>query len=282
VRLLALIAMAACGGPSDGTPDAPSTGCTRPDLDAGVQAYLTDLVERLPAPRATLVQRDAARAFLADELTALGWEPQMMAFANGTNVFATIPATMGTEKQIIVGAHFDTVADAPGANDNASGTAVVLAVARYLRDTPCRTAPVTIALFDLEETGLFGSRAFAQSVEPTDVRAVHTIDQVAWDEDGDRMFELEQPSAALEAEWRAAAAVVGVPVTKVSTGGTDHASFRQLGIGAVGLTEEFVGGDTTPFYHTANDTPQSIAPYAAYMALAAKLTGQVILEEVSP
>jgi hypothetical protein len=291
VRLFAVaIVVAACGGPADGTPDGPvgdarpdaPPGCTRPDLDDGTQAYLTNIVAQLPAPRATTSQRNAARTFLANELTALGLQPQTMTFANGANVFATIPPTMGDGPQVIVGAHFDTVAGSPGANDNASGTAVVLAVARYLADTPCRTAPVTIALFDLEEAGLFGSRAFAQSLSPADVRAVHTIDQVAWDEDGDRRFELEQPTPALEAEWRAAAAVVGVPVVTVSTGGTDHESFRDRGFAAMGLTEEFVGGDTSPLRHLETDTPQSIAPFSAYLTLAAKLTGQVILDEVSP
>ncbi|MCW5805130.1 MAG: Zn-dependent exopeptidase M28 [Deltaproteobacteria bacterium] len=284
--LAVTLAVAACGEPGDATPDggrpdAPP-GCTRPDLGDGVQAYLTDVIARIPAPRATTAQRLSARTFLADELAALGWQPQTQAFANGANVFATIPATFGEGKQVIVGAHFDTVAGSPGANDNASGTAVVLAVARYLRDTPCRTAPVVVAFFDLEEAGLFGSRAFAQSLSPADVRAVHTIDQVAWDEDGDRRFELEQPTPALEAEWRAAAAVVGAPLTTVSTGGTDHESFRDRGFAAVGLTEEFVGGDTSPLRHLPGDTPQSIAPFAAYTALAAKLAGQVILDEVSP
>ncbi|MBA2540668.1 MAG: M28 family peptidase [Deltaproteobacteria bacterium] len=104
---------------------------------------------------------------------------------------------------MIVGAHFDTIANSPGANDNASGTVVVLAVAKLLADTPCRTAPVTIAFFDQEELGLFGARAYAQSLSAADVRAVHTIDQVAWDMDGDRRFELEAPTPTLETEWKA-------------------------------------------------------------------------------
>lgn len=282
-------AFGACG-PSDngevdpdGGVDAPP-GCNRPDLDEpGLKAFVTGVVQQLAAaPRANTTQRETARTYLSNELTALGWQPQLQTYANGANVFATIPATMGDGKIIVVGAHFDTVTNSPGANDNASGVAVVLALARYLQDTPCRTAPITIVFFDQEELGLFGSRAYAQTLVPANVRAVHTIDQVAWDEDGDRVFELELPTATLEAEWRAAANVVGATVETTTTTGTDHTAFRDRGFAAMGLTEEFVGGDTSPLRHQPGDTPASIEPYLDYLVLAAKLTGQVVLEEVSP
>ncbi|HWO22253.1 MAG TPA: M28 family peptidase [Kofleriaceae bacterium] len=270
------------GGP-DARPDAPP-GCTRPDLEASwLRPLLSDAVAGLAAtPRFLTQDRDAARTFLAGQLTAMGWTAELQLYPGGINVHATIPATLPGGAAVVVGAHFDTVDQSPGANDNASGAAVVLAVARYLRDVPCRTAPVIVALFDQEETGLFGSRAFAQMLDPAAVRAVHTIDQVAWDADGDRRFEIEQPTAQLAAEWRAAAAVVGASVAATPTGGTDHDSFRARGFPAVGLTEEYVGGDTSPWRHTAQDTPASIAPYLEYMALAAKLTAQVVMDEAAP
>lgn len=287
-RAITLIAAfaGACGDPMDPHtgPDASTTdgSCTRPALDAPwLSAYLGDVVGELAAaPRATNSQRATARAYLADQLSMLGWSPQQHVFNNGINVYATIPATTGSEPEIIVGAHFDTVTGSPGANDNASGTAVVLAVARYLQDVPCRRAPVTVVLFDLEETGLFGSRAFAGTKTPAQVRAVHTIDQVAWDSDNDRTFELEQPTAALADEYRAAAVRVGVTVTTTSTGGTDHVAFRERGFAAVGLTEEYVGGDTSPHRHEATDTPSTVS--MPYLELAAKLTADVIINEVSP
>jgi len=292
MRRAALVAaLAACGGTdelapdgggtSDARPDAPP-GCTRPALDAPwLAAQLASSVQQLAsAPRSTTTQRDAARAYLADQLTALGWSPQLHAYPSGANVYAVIPATMGDGDGIVVGAHFDSVAASPGANDNASGCAVVLAVARYLAETPCRTAPVTIAFFDQEEAGLFGARAFAQQLDPATVAAVHTIDQVAWDSDGDRRFELEQPTPALEAAWRAAAAQVGATVVTTTTGGTDHDAFRDRGFAAIGLTEEYVGGDTSPYRHLASDTAATVD--AAYLGLAAKLTAQVIVDAVAP
>jgi len=268
------------GGIGDAALDAPS-GCTRPALDPDVLgAAVTTTLAELPAPRATTLERQAARTYLMNALASMGWSAQLHSYAGGANVIATIPATTGSAPQIIVGAHFDTVSGSPGANDNASGVAVVLAVAQMLVELPCRNAAVTVVLFDQEEIGLFGSRAFAQTLSPADVRAVHTIDQVSWDDDGDRRFELELPTAVLEAEWRAAAAIIGVPVTKTSTSGTDHQAFRDQGFAAIGLTEEFVGGDSSPERHLSTDTPATVN--TPYLVLAARLTAQVVITEIGP
>lgn len=165
-----LIVGAGCGGGDDGAPDA--TQCARPALDPPwLKPYVTDVVTQLAArPRSTVAERDAARVYLTSKLTELGWTPALHTYATGANVFATIPATTGNARGVIVGAHFDSVAAGPGANDNASGVAVVLSIARALSDTPCRTAPVTVVLFDQEESSLLGSRAFARTLVPADVR----------------------------------------------------------------------------------------------------------------
>ncbi|HEY4182758.1 MAG TPA: M28 family peptidase [Kofleriaceae bacterium] len=269
------------GDTIDARPDA--LGCDRPALQAPwLATFLNRWISMLAAtPRSTTTQRMAAREYLTSELQGMGWTTQRGAFAGGENVYTTIPATMTpAEPEIIVGAHFDTVANSPGANDNASGTAVVLALAYYLTETPCRKAPVTLALFDLEETGLFGSRAFAMTRDPSAVRAVHTIDQVAWDSDGDGRFEIESPTDTLFTEWSAAAQIVGVSVTRTTTQGTDHEAFRDRGFAAVGLTEEYVGGDTSPYRHLPTDTADTVNE--TYLGLAAKLTTQVVLDELAP
>lgn len=290
MKLAALCcALVACGGTEgvevdggiDGAnPDAP--GCARPPLAAPWLSSLlsTDIGQLAAAPRATNTQRMTTRTYLSAQLASYGWTPMAQDYPGGSNVYATIPATMGgTGKEIIVGAHFDTVSGSPGASDNASGTVVVLALARYLADVTCRSAPVTVVFFDQEELGLFGSRAFAMQRIPANVAAVHTIDQVAWDSDGDRRFEVELPTAALEAEWTAAAQVVGVPITVTSSEGTDHEAFRARGFAAVGLSEEYVGGDTSPFRHQAEDTVSTVN--LPYLALAAQLTAQVVIAEIS-
>lgn len=62
---------------------------------------------------------------------------------------------------ILVGAHYDTVPGSPGADDNASGVAVMLALAKLLKATRPKRSVHLIA-FDLEEYGLAGSTACAQ------------------------------------------------------------------------------------------------------------------------
>lgn len=288
-RWALVAALAACDAPMETTdagvdgstdPDAPP-GCTRPSLDATwLQPQLTSWITGLTtAPRATTTQRTAARTYLMNQLATVGWPAQLHTYTTGANVYATIPATMGSGDEILVGAHFDTVTNSPGANDNASGVAVVLAVARYLVDVPCRTAPVTIVLFDGEESGLLGSRAYAPTKSAANIRAVHTIDQVAWDQDNDLRFELELPTATLEAEYRAAAQVIGAALTTTTTQGTDHEAFRERGFDAIGLTEEYVGGDTSPYRHTPQDTAATVD--TPYLVLAAKLTAQVVISEVA-
>ncbi|NEO85591.1 MAG: M28 family peptidase [Spirulina sp. SIO3F2] len=62
---------------------------------------------------------------------------------------------------ILIGAHYDAVPGTPGADDNATGVAVLLALARYFSDTPPRS-PLRFVAFDMEEYGLLGSHAYAQ------------------------------------------------------------------------------------------------------------------------
>jgi hypothetical protein len=277
-----LASLVACGEESTLEPGDGSLVCGRPDLDpTDVAEYVARVMRELAfAPRYEDDERQAALNYLSAELAALGYSSSRQAFAEGANLVAEAPATTGTEKLVILGAHFDTVRASPGASDNASGVAAVLAVARYLPSVPCRSGPVLFAFFDKEEAGLLGSEAMAQMLDPNDVRAVHTVDQVVWDADGDRAFELERPTRTLETEWRQAAALFNVPLY-VTDAASDHQSFREHGFPAVGLTEEFVSGDTTPFYHSSDDTYASVEAYVGYLALAARITAHVIVDEVS-
>ncbi len=291
----ALAVLAAC--PADDTTATPDGGmtssdggmtsgdgstCSRPALDQSwLRTLLSGAVTSLAAaPRATNTQRQAARTYLQNQLTQIGWTPMLHSYASGANVYATIPATTSTTKRIIVGAHFDTASNSPGANDNATGTAAVLAVARYLKDMPCRDANVTVVLFDEEELGLFGARAYSATLPANDVLAVHTVDQIGWDNDNDKRFELELPTTALENQYRAAAQIVGVPVATTSTQGTDHQAFRDDGFPAIGLTEEYVGNDTSPYRHTAQDTASTVD--LDYLVLGTKLVAQVVMTELAP
>jgi hypothetical protein len=263
----------------DGGGDA-AGACAIPSVP-GVEDYLAEVVGELAlGPRATAAQRGSARSSLLVAMGRLDVEAEHQLYSTGGNVVGWLPATTTSRSIVVVGAHLDTVAGSPGANDNATGVATVLAVARNLAAQRCRGAVVMFVAFDQEEVGLVGSSEFADRLPALhqEVLAVHTIDQVGWDRDGDRRFEIELPTETLWAEYQAAAAAIGVAVSRTDTGDTDHVSFRARGYPAAGVTEEFVGGDTSPYYHTAGDTIATVE--LAYTARAVELITTVVGREL--
>ncbi len=65
---------------------------------------------------------------------------------------------------ILIGAHYDAVPGTPGADDNATGVAVLLELAAVFSASPLKY-PVRLVAFDLEEYGLLGSTAYAQQLK---------------------------------------------------------------------------------------------------------------------
>ena len=78
-----------------------------------------------------------------------------------TNWILHITGQQADRPPILVGAHYDTVPGSPGADDNATGVAALLEIARALTLAPPRS-PIQLVAFDLEEYGLAGSRYYAQ------------------------------------------------------------------------------------------------------------------------
>jgi Zn-dependent M28 family amino/carboxypeptidase len=165
----------------------------------------------------------------------------------------------------MVTAHLDSInlegtatSPAPGADDDGSGSAGVIEIARALKD---RTGvhDLVFALFGGEEQGLFGSRHFVRSLSParrSRVRAVVNMDMIGT---------LNTPAATVLLEGRtlsqpvldglaAAAATYTALAVEISThaANSDHVSFLDKGIQAV-LTIE--GADSTnDEVHTPRDT----------------------------
>jgi hypothetical protein len=76
------------------------------------------------------------------------------------NVVATIPGTVNPELVYVVRAHFDSRAEGPGADDNTSGTAMILEAARVLAKRP-QPATIMFVAFTGEEAGLRGRASSA-------------------------------------------------------------------------------------------------------------------------
>lgn len=232
------------------------------------------------ANRTTPENKREARDYLAGLLKRFGLTPQRQAYsAQGENVYATLACGRPDAEVVVFGAHYDSARNSPGANDNASGVAAVTAVAEQL--TRVRSAgirDVVFVFFDEEERGLRGSRAFAQMLKDRQRRvvAVHTIDQMGWDEDGDRAVELELPYDGAEDAYRAAARSLGMTTMIYTTteAGSDHSAFRRLGFKAVGITEEYRHNDTTPHIHRPGDVAETVN--FDYLASTTKLLARVI------
>jgi hypothetical protein len=162
-RAIAAAALGACGcGPARGSGP------------LGADALMTD-VRYLADPRlggraAGSDGEHLAAAYAADRLRELGLAPvitdvELAGGARGWNVHALL-AGDGTDEVIVVGAHLDHLGRRggelyPGADDDASGVAVVLGIAAELAPRRAELSRgVMFALFAGEEQGMVGSRAF--------------------------------------------------------------------------------------------------------------------------
>src|SRR5690625_1646691 len=120
-----------------------------------------------------------AAEYIYETLRAWGYEPEYQWFepAPGirtANVIARLPGTTHPELVYIVGSHFDSVILGPGADDNSSGTAVLLETARVMRERP-RAASLLFVFFTAEESGLRGSREFARRALADRIRVVGAL-----------------------------------------------------------------------------------------------------------
>jgi len=266
------VLLVACGSNADAPQPSPDAACESGLACATwLQSYEREVVNKLAgglpiadgltlAHRFSEDEKEAVRAYLEAELTLYDVASSRHNYGTGTNLVATLSATTTTTATVIVGAHYDSIASSPAAGDDGTGTAFVLAAARYFAVQPTRSWNYQFVFFDEEEIGLVGSQAYAEKIrsEQQDIRAVHIFDLISWDEDGDGAVELWSPTPELQLVYEEAGARLGIPVQPVDFGSSDHASFLGINVPTVGVSEEFVADDHTPYYHTPEDTPDKI------------------------
>lgn len=223
--------------------------------------------------RWTVDERTLSRQYLSKMLREIGIETKETSYemnlpqlnkqqnpARGTNLYAVIEATSSSDEYIVLGAHYDSVKEAPGASDNASGCALVYAVARAMMQQQKRSKNLMIVFFDKEEVGHAGATAFADLLREKqfNIHSVHTADQVGWDADGDRNIELELPTPELREVYRKHAKTFDIKAYRTKETGSDHKELRAAGFNAVGITEEYRRGDTSPYHHHPKDKLETI------------------------
>jgi glutaminyl-peptide cyclotransferase len=211
--------------------------------------------------------------WIGEELVKAGWAVEVQESEALGHPIKNIVARRSDESpQIIIGAHYDSrmYADndpdpaqhtsfVPGANDGASGVAVLLELARSL---PKETAPVWLVFFDAEDNGriegwdwILGSREFVKN-NPVQPRAAIIVDMIG---DADlNIYKERNSNPDLTDEIWAVAKELGyenkfIPEHKHSML-DDHTPFLEAGIPAVDIIDF-----DYPYWHTIQDTPDKVS-----------------------
>ncbi len=215
---------------------------------------------------------DAARDWLVQQLEALpGLAVTTESFqVGGTtawNVIATLTGSVHADDLYIVGGHYDSTSEspqtaAPGAEDNASGCAGVVEMARIFAANP-PAATILFICYSGEEQGLFGSVDHASGLVAAGladrVQAVLIMDMVGYtaDDDLDCLLETSSANAALADAFAAAAEQTELRIViSFNPFGSDHVPYLNRGMPALLTIEN--DWDIYPCYHSSCDLPANI------------------------
>ncbi len=291
-------------------PLTPERGALKRELEADVERLAGKIGERnLGRPQAL----GAARDFILDAFAEAGLRPERrdysLAGQTVSNVVAELRGTGHPEQVVVVGAHYDSVHGSPGADDNASGVAVLLSLARHLeRYKLDRT--VRLVAFVNEEPPDFmrsgmGSLVYAREcrAKGEDIRLALVLDGVGYlTEKADSQ---RYPSALLKLFFPGTGNFLAFVANSASASGlretvgafrrhgalrsqgavmpgssgawSDQWAFWESGYPGVLLT------DTLPFryphYHTAQDLPDKLDFEA--LALLAQALGPTVRDLAS-
>ena len=237
-------------------------------------AFLADLATLAahPTRRSESAGFDAAATWAADRLERAGYAVTTQAVPRGggrcRNVIGDRSGGAGAQDIVLVTAHLDSInldgpaEPAPGADDNASGSAGVLALAGALAGHPA-ALDVRMILFGGEEEGLFGSLAYVAALPPQErarIRAVVNMDMIGCRNITGAGVLLEGAAVSqdvLDGLARAAATYTDLAVeVSLNPFNSDHVPFIDAGLPAV-LTIEAADG-TNPRPHTAADTVDTV------------------------
>jgi hypothetical protein len=215
--------------------------------------------------------------------------PFVKTYSDAKNVVGYVPGTASPDDFIVVSAHYDHlgVIDGEvyhGADDNASGTAALLALAAYVKDHPLRRT-VVFAAFDAEELGLRGSHAFLQAL-PFPRERLHlniNVDMIGRSDAGRLFVSGVRYTPALKPVVESAALRSGVPLHVGHdrpiyltgliddwTEASDHGSFYDAGVPFL-----YFGVEDHDDVHQPTDTADRLD--AAFYSAAAEIVLSALL-----
>lgn len=228
-----------------------------------------------------------AHDWILDEFAALGLQLDSFAFQLAGNSGCTPPrpdadlanpigikrGTVLPDEWVVVGAHYDsrnigrcdTTDSQPGANDNGTGCAGVIELARVLQTVDTERS-VLFMCFAGEEQGLIGSLRYVQALQASGdiakLRYMINLDMLGYAADDNLSARIETTAAyASELNRYAVAAATYAPeISPVLSSATqaysDHWYFLQAGVPGVFTWEN--GASIYPHYHRATDTPANL------------------------
>jgi hypothetical protein len=224
-----------------------------------------------------------AASYVHDLFSVFGLAPEYQHHTGGyaDNVIGTIPGLSDPDLVYIAIGHLDDLPSsgpAPGADDNASGTAMVTALAEVMSDY-CFARTTKFVAVTGEEQGLYGSNYYADQAAAAgeNIQAVLNGDMIGWEGDGQPAVENLDVNYNSGSQWLAQAMIdasatygTGLQINAFSCSSmvySDHAPFWSNGFSAVcGITdnEGFCGqSGNYPFYHQTSDTIANCGPGAA-------------------
>ncbi len=238
-------------------------------------------------------QLQQAADYIHQQFTAAGYEAARQEFTARDHAFVNIEAELrghaAPEEIVVIGAHYDTVPGSPGAGDNASGVAGLLALAeRFARRQPSRTVRFVafaneempyfqsaemgswvyarrcrqrneniVAMLSLETIGYFSDAPHSQQYPapfgafyPSEGNFIGVIGNVASRPLVHRVIDIFRRHAQVPSQGGA------IPGDVAGVGWSDHWSFWQEGYPAVMITDTAIF--RYPYYHRPDDTPDKL------------------------
>ena len=206
-----------------------------------------------------------AGQWLHDTFEAMGYDAELqwfepMGLARTANVLATLRGTTHPELVYVVSAHYDSHRNGPGADDDATGTAMLLELARVLKDRPL-PATIVFAQFTGEEAGLLGSREYVRQAVANRVRIAGALnnDMFGWSNDHRLDNTIRYSNPGIRDVQHAGALLYSDLVTydaKYYKNTDAHAYYEAYGDVVGGIGSYPVLGN--PHYHQSHDILETI------------------------
>lgn len=233
-----------------------------------------------------------ARALIRAELEGAGWVVNDDRFAipgaDGVNLLAVHAQAPLDRPRLLVGAHYDSQEETPGADDNASAVAVLLELARLITPSPADAVQLQLIAYDLEEWGMRGSAHHARLLRlaRTPVHGMISLEMLGccdprpgsqclpdalrghYPDTGDFIAVVGNDASAsfTRAVARSMATCPGLKVEMLllpgdgsAVGGarlSDHSPFWDEGFPALMITD--TSFYRNPHYHQPTDTPETL------------------------